>query len=84
MKGLCYGSLFGVEKRSSYEDYGVKNMSKITSFFKESRQELKKVVWPSKEQVAVSTRVVIISVIVFALTLGLVDYILLQLLYKIF
>lgn len=59
-------------------------MSKITSFFKESRQELKKVVWPSKEQVAVSTRVVIISVIVFALTLGLVDYILLQLLYKIF
>jgi preprotein translocase subunit SecE len=59
-------------------------MSKITSFFKESRQELKKVVWPSKEQVAISTRVVIISVIVFALTLGLVDYILLQLLYKIF
>lgn len=59
-------------------------MSKITSFFKESRQELKKVVWPSKEQVAISTRVVIISVIVFALTLGFVDYILLQLLYKIF
>ena len=59
-------------------------MSKITSFFKESRQELKKVVWPSKEQVAISTRVVIISVIVFALILGFVDYVLLQLLYKIF
>jgi preprotein translocase subunit SecE len=59
-------------------------MSKITSFFKESRQELRKVVWPTREQVAISTRVVIVSVIVFALTLGLVDYILLQLLYKIF
>lgn len=59
-------------------------MSKIASFFKESRQELKKVVWPSKEQVGISTRVVIISVIVFAAVLGLVDYLLLQLLYLIF
>jgi preprotein translocase subunit SecE len=59
-------------------------MSKIASFFKESRQELKKVVWPTKEQVVISTRVVIISVIVFAAVLGLVDYILLQLLYLIF
>lgn len=59
-------------------------MSKIASFFKESRQELKKVVWPTKEQVVVSTRVVIVSVIVFAAVLGLVDYLLLQLLYLIF
>jgi preprotein translocase subunit SecE len=59
-------------------------MSKITSFFKESRQELKKVVWPTKEQVGISTRVVIISVMVFAAVLGLVDYLLLQLLYLIF
>lgn len=59
-------------------------MSKIASFFKESRQELKKVVWPTKEQVVISTRVVIVSVIVFAAVLGLVDYLLLQLLYLIF
>jgi preprotein translocase subunit SecE len=59
-------------------------MSKISSFFKESRQELKKVVWPSKEQVGISTRVVIVSVFVFAAVLGLVDYILLQLMYLIF
>ncbi|MCK9191549.1 MAG: preprotein translocase subunit SecE [Sphaerochaetaceae bacterium] len=59
-------------------------MSKISSFFKESRQELKKVVWPSKEQVGISTRVVIVSVFVFAAVLGLVDYLLLQLMYLIF
>jgi preprotein translocase subunit SecE len=59
-------------------------MSKIASFFKESRQELKKVIWPTKEQVIVSTRVVIISVIVFAAVLGLVDFLLLQLMYLIF
>ncbi|MGH4039021.1 MAG: preprotein translocase subunit SecE [Sphaerochaeta sp.] len=59
-------------------------MSKISSFFKESRQELKKVVWPSKEQVGISTRVVIVSVFVFAAVLGLVDYVLLQLMYLIF
>lgn len=59
-------------------------MSKISSFFKESRQELKKVVWPSKERVGISTRVVIVSVFVFAAVLGLVDYLLLQLMYLIF
>lgn len=59
-------------------------MSKIASFFKESRQELKKVIWPTKEQVIVSTRVVVLSVIVFAAVLGLVDFILLQLMYLIF
>lgn len=59
-------------------------MSKIANFFKESRQELKKVVWPSRDQVLVSTKVVVISVIIFAAVLGFVDYVLLKLLYLIF
>ena len=59
-------------------------MSKIAKFFKESRQELSKVVWPSREQVVISTRVVLVSVVVFAAILGLVDYLLLQGLYLLF
>ena len=59
-------------------------MNKIVKFFKESRQELAKVVWPTREQVIISTRVVLISIIIFAAVLGLVDYLLLQGLYILF
>ncbi|MGD1817964.1 MAG: preprotein translocase subunit SecE [Pleomorphochaeta sp.] len=59
-------------------------MRKIVKFFKESRQELSKVVWPTREQVGISTKVVLVSVIIFAAVLGLVDYLLLQGLYLIF
>ncbi|MFO7730849.1 MAG: preprotein translocase subunit SecE [Spirochaetia bacterium] len=53
-------------------------MKKIIQFFKESYAELKRVVWPSREDVASSTKVVIISVIAFALVLGVVDFLLLK------
>jgi preprotein translocase subunit SecE len=52
-------------------------MKKILAFFKESYAELKKVTWPNREEVASSTKVVLVSVVLFALVLGLVDYILL-------
>jgi len=52
-------------------------MRKIVQFFKDSYAELKKVVWPSREEVAASTKVVIVSVIIFALVLGAVDFLLL-------
>ena len=48
-------------------------MKKIIQFFRDSYAELKKVVWPSREEVADSTRVVIVSVLIFAVVLGLVD-----------
>jgi preprotein translocase subunit SecE len=35
---------------------------------------LRKVVWPSRDEVASSTRVVLISVVIFAIVLGVVDY----------
>ena len=50
-------------------------MKKIFSFLKESRAELKKVNWPSKEEVLTSTRVVIISILVIAGVIALVDYV---------
>ena len=46
---------------------------KIVSFFKECIAELKKVVWPSKDDVISSVKVVLISIIVVAVILGLLD-----------
>ena len=48
-------------------------MAKIFQFFKESRAELKKVVWPTKADVLSSIKVVIISTIVVAVLLGALD-----------
>ena len=47
-------------------------------FFKDSYSELKRVVWPSRDSVASSTKVVIISVLMFAVVLGFVDFLLLK------
>jgi preprotein translocase subunit SecE len=51
-------------------------MKKIVQFFQESFAELKKVTWPSWEEVSASTKVVLVSTVLIALFLGLVDYIL--------
>ncbi|MFA5448546.1 MAG: preprotein translocase subunit SecE [Sphaerochaeta sp.] len=53
-------------------------MKKLIKYFKESRQELKKVVWPSREAVISSTKVVIVSTVLVAIFLGLVDFLLLK------
>jgi preprotein translocase subunit SecE len=49
-------------------------MSKIGQFFRESKAELKKVVWPSRQDVVSSVIVVIISTIIMAVILGLLDF----------
>ena len=46
---------------------------KIVSFFKECIAELKKVVWPGKDDVISSVKVVLISTVVIAVILGLLD-----------
>ena len=51
-------------------------MKKLIRFIKESYAELKKVIWPSREDVISSVTVVIISTVLVALVLGLVDYLL--------
>ncbi|MFA7567988.1 MAG: preprotein translocase subunit SecE [Alkalispirochaeta sp.] len=50
-------------------------MKKIIGFFQNSYAELKKVTWPSREEVASSTKVVLVSVMIFAAFLGFLDYI---------
>ena len=48
-------------------------MAKVIQFVKESRAELKRVVWPTKDDVISSIKVVIISTVIVALVLGLLD-----------
>lgn len=52
-------------------------MRKIVKFINESYAELRKVIWPSREDVISSVKVVIFSTIVIAVVLGLVDVLLL-------
>lgn len=49
-------------------------MAKVVQFFKESRAELRKVVWPSREEVVASVKVVIGLTIVVSIILGLLDW----------
>ena len=51
-------------------------MKKIIRYFKECFAEMKKVSWPSSQVVLQSTWVVILSTIIFAVVLGLVDVLL--------
>ena len=49
-------------------------MSKLGQFLRETKAELKKVVWPSRDDVVSSVKVVIISTILIAIILGLLDF----------
>jgi preprotein translocase subunit SecE len=52
-------------------------MKKIVQFIKESYAELRKVIWPGRDDVVSSVKVVIISTVIIAAVLGLVDVVLL-------
>ena len=51
-------------------------MQKLKQFFREVKVELKKVVFPSREELLGSTQVVIISVLIMSVFLGVIDYVL--------
>jgi preprotein translocase subunit SecE len=51
-------------------------LKKIAQFFKESFAELRKVIWPSTDEVISSTKVVLVSVVLIALALWLIDFLL--------
>ena len=48
---------------------------KIRSFYNEVRTEMRKVTWPSMKEVRSTTTVVIITVFIFALYFGIIDFI---------
>jgi preprotein translocase subunit SecE len=47
--------------------------NRVTEFFKEVKVEIKKVIYPTKEELVGSTWVVIITVLVISIFLGIVD-----------
>ena len=54
----------------------VKNTcGRVVKYFKDTKSELKKVVWPSKEQVRTNTITVVIVVVVAAVVMILLDLI---------
>ena len=54
-------------------------MRRIILFFQESYAELRKVTWPSRDEALASTKVVLVSTLLIAAMLGLVDFILFKL-----
>ena len=59
-------------------------MKKLFRYFKECRLEMKKVAWPNRATIVSSTKIVLITTIIFAILLGLVDFLLMRLVYLIF
>ena len=53
-------------------------VKKIIAFFQNSYAELKKVTWPSRDEVWASTRVILVSVLIFAAVLGVLDFLFLN------
>ncbi len=54
-------------------------MGKIIKFLQEVKAELKKVSWSTKDELIASTTVVIVTVIMMACYIGVVDFILARL-----
>ena len=51
---------------------------KVGNFIQETRQELNKVTWPTRDELIQSTAVVIVTTIILAIFIGAVDMILSQ------
>jgi preprotein translocase subunit SecE len=51
-------------------------LKKFTQFLSEAKGELKKVSWPSRAELMNSTMIVIVSVIILAIYIGIVDIVL--------
>jgi preprotein translocase subunit SecE len=58
-------------------------MSKITEYLKDTKTELKHVIWPSRSQTLFYTLIVIALSVVIAYYLGIFDFIFSQILQKV-
>lgn len=58
-------------------------MSKLTEYFKDTKVELKHVIWPNRRQTIYYTIIVVVLSVVVAYLLGIFDFVFLQGLQKI-
>ncbi len=49
-------------------------LARMKKFFKETKAELKKVTWPSKDQLLHNTGVIIVFIIIFTIILSVLDF----------
>ena len=56
------------------ENWFTKRWNGLTKWFRGMKSELKKVVWPTWSQVLNNTLVVIVVSVIFAVVIGLIDY----------
>ena len=57
------------------ENWFMRTGSKAAKFFREMRSELKKVVWPTKEQVLKNTLIVVVCILVVGAFIWLFDFV---------
>ncbi len=57
----------------------VQKENRIAQYFRETRAELRKVVWPTREEAINLTAIVVVTIVVMSIFFGAVDYGLTQL-----
>jgi preprotein translocase subunit SecE len=79
-KNTAAGAASGSEKKAGEKKVSEKAVSepgkieKARDFFEDSRAELKKVTWPNKKEIRVTTIAVLILVAVMSIFLGFMDF----------
>ena len=58
--------------------------NKIKSFLHSVKAEMKKISWPTRKEIVRSTIIVFITIIVFAVIIGVIDIALYQLIIRVF
>ena len=53
--------------------------NRIAQYFRETRAELRKVVWPTREEAINLTAIVVATIVIMSIFFGAVDYLLTQL-----
>ncbi len=62
------------EKKPAPKKDKVKFTDKVKKFWRDYKSEFKKIVWPSKEETTKSTMIVIVSIVVCAIVIGILDF----------
>ena len=52
--------------------------ARIVTFFIASRQEFRRVIWPTPDRAMMQTRIVLVSLVIFSIFFGLIDLSLLK------
>ncbi len=66
-------------KQPTKREVAEENKSAWTKFFRETKMEMKKVIWPTKQEMIRYTIAVIVSVILVSLLIIVVDFVFMQL-----